>query len=275
MVIQHKIKLLSMEDELKFKNNFDVSSKSGDTSECVINLGIYSEAAAEILNCVAHKLNINDVYTFKNGNIFVKCNNEVVISSSGEICLKFKAIHLDRPPERNRFSIFKNVKKYDCTLEGIEEIVKAIKDKLANDLKKCWLLAPKWRSKKSPVFEYLESGIVIIYEYLKGRNIDDIKAKYDQETLDMFIGKKIEDPFVLPAIETIHNEIAKIVEDRDNDLEKIDKEYIQKSNRDIAEMWTKYNKNRKQIENEAIEKITNLKNQISEMLKMKNIKLEV
>ena len=82
------------------------------------------------------------------------------------------------------------------------------------------------------------------------------------------IGKKVEDQFVISAIETIQNEIAKIAETRDNDLKNAEAEYRAESNR----LWTKNKENKERIANEATEKIKELQNQINEMMKMGNVK---
>ena len=116
-------------------------------------------------------------------------------------------------------------------------------------------------------YEYRETDYRILYEVLKGRNTDKLKAKYDQVKWDEMIGKKVEDQFVISAIETIQNEIAKIAETRDNDLKNSEAEYRAESNK----LWTKNKENKERITNEAMEKIKNLQNQISGMMKMGNI----
>ena len=82
------------------------------------------------------------------------------------------------------------------------------------------------------------------------------------------IGKKVEDQFVISAIETIQNEIAKIAETRDNDLKNAEAEYRAESNK----LWTKNRENKERITNEAMEKIKELQNQINEMMTMGSIK---
>ena len=117
-------------------------------------------------------------------------------------------------------------------------------------------------------YEYRETDYRILYEVLKGRDVDKLKAKYDQVKWDEMIGKKVEDQFVISAIETIQNEIAKIAETRDNDLKNAEAEYRAESNR----LWTKNRENKERITNEAMEKIKELQNQINEMMTMGSIK---
>ena len=117
-------------------------------------------------------------------------------------------------------------------------------------------------------YEYRETDYRILYEVLKGRDEDKLKAKYDQVKWDEMIGKKVEDQFVISAIETIQNEIAKIAETRDNDLKNAEAEYRAESNK----LWTKNRENKERITNEAMEKIKELQNQINEMMTMGSIK---
>lgn len=77
----------------------------------------------------------------------------------------------------------------------------------------------------------------------------------------------MEDQFVISAIETIQNEIVKIAETRDNDLNNAEAEYRAECNR----LWTKTKENKERIANEAMKKIKDLQNQISDMMKMGNI----
>lgn len=279
MSFRRNISFLTVKEERKFENNNVVSYNYGGRLESVTFLGIYSEKAASLLNEVinwrirtcaakAGKEYYDDVNSLKGGGLFVKCNCEVVISSIGEVGLKFKEVGGEY------------IKKYVRTASGVDEITKAIKDKIANVLKKFWTAYSKYidhdeiikitetgRSGNDIVFEYSEADYRILYEVLKGRNMDKLKAKYDQVKWDEMIGKKVEDQFVLTAIETIQNEIAKITENRDNDIKAADEEYRQEFNR----LWNKNKENKERIINDAMEKIKNLQNQISDMMKMGNI----
>lgn len=281
MNLQREIKFLSVEEERKFENNNVVSSNYGSIHESVTYLGVHSEKAATLLNEVINcrirtcktKFNkeyYNDVDVLRGGGLFVKCNAEVVISSIGEVGLKFKEAY------------GKNIKKYIRAVSAPAEINKAIKDKIANELKKFWMAYSKYlkehdgvlkfkrtnRNGDDVTYEYCETDYRILYEVLKGRNVDKLKAKYDQVKWDEMIGKKVEDQFAISAIETIQNEIVKIAETRDNDLKNAEAEYRAESNR----LWTKNKENKERIANEAMEKIKELQNQINEMMKMGNMK---
>ena len=280
MSLRRNISFLTVKEERKFKNNNVVSCNYGGRRESVTFLGIYSEKAASLLNEVINwRINIcktkfareyyDDVNSLKGGGLFVKCNCEVVISSIGEVGLKFKEAYGEY------------IKKYIRAVSAPAEINKAIKDKITNELKKFWMAYSKYLKEYDGVlkfkitnrngddvsYEYREADYRILYEVLKGRNTYKLKAKYDQVKWDEMIGKKVEDQFVLTAIETIHNEIAKITENRDNDIKAADDEYRAEFNR----LWTKNKENKERIANEAMKKIKDLQNQISDMMKMGNI----
>lgn len=280
MNIEREIKFLSVEEERKFENNNIASSSYGSIHESVTYLGIHSEKAATLLNEVinwrirtcntkANKEYYNGVDSLKGGGLFVKCNAEVVISSIGEVGLKFKEAYGEY------------IKKYIRAVSAPAEINKAIKDKIANELKKFWMAYSKYIKEHDGViklkitnrngddvsYEYRETDYRILYEVLKGRNVDKLKAKYDQVKWDEMIGKKVEDQFVISAIETIQNEIAKIAETRDNDLKNVEAEYREEYDR----LWTKNKENKERIINEAMKKIKELQNQINEIMKMGNI----
>lgn len=281
MNLQREIKFFSVEEERKFENNNVVSSSYRSSYESITYLGIHSKKAATLLNevinwrirtCAAKagkEYYYDGVDSLKGGGLFVKCNCEVVISSIGEVGLKFKEAYREY------------IKRYIRAVSAPAEINKAIKDKIANELKKFWMAYSKYLKEHDGVFkfkrtnrngddieyEYRETDYRILYEVLKGRNVDKLKAKYDQVKWDEMIGKKVEDQFVISAIETIQNEIVKIAETRDNDLNNAEAEYRAECNR----LWTKTKENKERIANEAMKKIKDLQNQISDMMKMGNI----
>ena len=262
--------------------------------ESVTYLGVYSEKAAILLNEVINwKINIciekyveekkacsvylpkyydDDDFPVKGGGLFVKCNAEVVISSIGEVCLKFKEVGDEY------------IKKYIRAAFGVDEMTKAIKEKIANELKKFWeahseeinnneMLKIKStnESGEENVFEYREADYLVLYDFLKGRSIDKLKSKYDQTKLDEMIGKRVEDQFVITAIETIQNEIAKIAETCEDEIYNMEAEFRENCNKLLDMMSKKNEENKKRIADKGMEKIKDLQNQISEMIKMGNI----
>lgn len=267
--------------------------------ESVTYLGVYSEKAAILLNevinwkintCIEEYVeakkngyvyppryfNDDDDFPIKGGGLFVKCNAEVTISTISEVCLKFKEVGDEY------------IKKYIRAAFGVDEMTKAIKEKIANELKKFWeahseeinnngMLKIKStnESGEENVFEYREADYLVLYEFLKGRSIDKLKSKYDQTKLDEMIGKRVEDQFVITAVETIQNEIAEIAETCEGEIYNMEAEFRENCNK-LFDMMSKKNKeNKKRIADKGMEKIKDLQNQISEMIKMGNINFAV
>ena len=150
--------------------------------ESVTYLGVYSEKAAILLNEVINwKMNTckikseyylkedkngrihrprspkyyNDTYFLCGGGLFVKCNAEVAISSVREVCLKFKE-------DGNEY-----IKKYVRVASGVDEMTKAIKEKIANELKKFWTTYAEEidNDKILEIEETNESGEEIVFKY--------------------------------------------------------------------------------------------------------------
>ena len=221
--IQREIKFLSVEEERKFENNNVASSSYGSIHESVTYLGIHSEKAATLLNEVinwriktcstkANKEYYNGVDSLKGGGLFVKCNADVVISSIGEVGLKFKEAYGEY------------IKKYIRAVSAPAEINKAIKDKITNELKKFWMAYSKYLKEYDGVlkfkiinrngddvsYEYRETDYRILYEVLKGRNTDKLKAKYDQVKWDEMIGKKWKISLSSPQLKQFKMKLQKL-----------------------------------------------------------------
>ena len=221
--IQREIKFLSVEEERKFENNNVASSSYGSIHESVTYLGIHSEKAATLLNEVinwriktcstkANKEYCDGVDSLKGGGLFVKCNAEVVISSIGEVGLKFKEAYGEY------------IKKYIRAVSARAEINKAIKDKIANELKRFWTTYSKYlkdhngvikimftnRNGDDVAYEYRETDYRILYEVLKGRDVDKLKAKYDQVKWDEMIGKKWKISLSSPQLKQFRMKLQKL-----------------------------------------------------------------
>ena len=101
-----------------------------------------------------------------------------------------------------------------------------------------------------------------LYEFLKGRDIDKIKAKYGKDVYERIIGTQINDQFLLSALEVIKNEINNTILERNARLEQIDKDYTERYNKMMAEK-----KNTKDnVSAEAAKKIDDLNKQMAEMM---------
>ena len=149
------------------------------------------------------------------------------------------------------------VTDYCRAATGFTEITKSIKDKIANSLKE-WFMDYQNQQvhvdvsaarRSDDYYLYQNNGsknsfnIVqahgcepchfnvskeeyrCLYETLKGRDKDKIKAKYGNEIYKNLIGSKIEDQFVISAVEVIRNEINNTMNEKNARLGQIEKEY--------------------------------------------------
>lgn len=272
MSLDREIKFFNVEDEKKFEMPV---MKYGER-ESVMYLEIFSRASAGLLNQVINwkvgSCNTKNrtwgtpgVGDLIGGGLFVKCRAEVVVSTIGEIGLKFN--------ERGNESIGKYVR----ISSGVAERTKTIKDKLANELKKYWNAYSKCISEQGGVlkvrinenevseeYDIRETDYRLLYEVLKGRNINKLKEKYSAAIWDQMIGKKIEDQFILTAIETIKGEISKLVSFREDELKKAEEEY----NEVRKNLQADYQSKQEQIKSEASIKIKELEEQILGMKKV-------
>lgn len=101
-----------------------------------------------------------------------------------------------------------------------------------------------------------------LYETLKGRSEEKIRAKYGKDIYEQIVGSKIEDQFIISALEVIKNEINNAINEKKARLSEIDKEY---SERYQALMDEK--KARIQIvTDESTHKVNELNKQLAEMM---------
>lgn len=101
-----------------------------------------------------------------------------------------------------------------------------------------------------------------LYETLKGRDEEKIRTKYGKDIYEQIVGSKIEDQFVISALEIIKNEINNAINEKKARLSEIDKEY---SERYQALMDEK--KARIQIvTDESTHKVNELNKQLAEMM---------
>lgn len=269
MALNREIKFFTVEDEKTYENPV---SKWGST-ETVMYLDIFSRKAAALLNAVINwkvescntkhrtwgSVGVDDLI---GGGLFVKCRAEVVVTTIGEVGLKFE--------ERGNESI----RKYIRISNGTAERLSSIKDKLGNELKKYWNaysksidnMGGKFNIKivengTTEEFEITETDYRILYEVLKGRNINKLKGKYAAKKWDEMIGKKIEDQFILTAIETIKGEISKVVEMRESELKRIEEDYNTQRNN----LNNIFKSNQEKVKTEAEIKIKELQEQINGM----------
>lgn len=268
MTMTREIKFFSVEDEKKYEKPYIKWS----CTESVIYLDLFSKKSAVLINEVIN-WKVNDSATRRRcagavGGLFVKCHAEVVISTIGEVGLKFEERGDDY------------IKKYIRTANGISERLIMIKDKLANELKKFWntheksINAQGGKFKRvltvnetTEEFEFTETDYRILYEILKNRNTDKLIAKYSKVKFDEMHGNKIEDMFILTAIETIKSEISQIIDNKEAALKQNGDEY----NENQKKLRNHYEEARDQIIQTANEKIKELQEQIINMKNMGNL----
>ena len=211
------------------------------------------------------------------GGLIVKGKAQVTINDMNEVGVYF----------RDRWSIGKYVR----VASGRTEIIKSIKDKIGNELKKrC--KAHRDEQIIIDVKEYTQmygtsnenlvidqnivttndSGrkIIVIslneyralYEFLKNREPSKIKERYGTKAFDTMVGHRIEDQFLLSAIDVIKNEI-KNVEHECTEL-------CKKAEEDFNESYNKIRRDRDSAkaaaETAKVSKIAELQNQLKELL---------
>ena len=257
-------------------------------TEAFFDLGLTSQKAAVLLNYLFTKKMLSctskrgyyyskDADSVIGGGLIVKGKAQVTINDMNEVGVYF----------RDRWSIGKYVR----VASGRTEIIKSIKDKIGNELKKLWksyrdeqiIIDVKEFAKLSGTNDEIldldqnivttnDSGRTIIvislneyralYEFLKNREPSKIKERYGTKAFDVMVGHRIEDQFLLSAIDVIKNEI-KNVEHECTEL-------CKKAEEDFNESYNKIKKDRDDAKANAEiaknSKIADLQNQLKELL---------
>lgn len=234
MVMLRKMSLMSdpvNEYEARFKSFFD--------------LGITSQKSAILLNFLLDKkLNFCEVkrvyyyrtcpdfHNVKGGGLFIKGDAQFTINDINEVGIYFN----------DKYAI----NKYIRVAAGQASLIKTIKDKIANELKKLWKNFQQNEKIFIDVNEYTtiydaeknqynvlninqnfvtvldnDKKVVSInfneyralYEFLKSRDIEKIKERNGIETFNTMIGNRITDQFIISAIDVIKNEIKNVKEE--------------------------------------------------------------
>lgn len=256
---------LNAEEEAKYIKSFN---KYGDVHK-LINLDIIGEKSAALLNTMlnwrfnscsskAYRHYSGGVEDLVGGGIFVKCMAQVVIDNLGNVSLLFKKYH--------------KIHEFLRVAAGEDEILKAIKDKLGNELKKFWKSMDT--STDKTLKEITVKGLKennefklmavsfdeyrVLYEVLKGRDQKKIEKKYGTAAVNEMIGKKLEDQFVIAAIETCKIEINRFITERNVALKEAEEAYSKE--RDL--LYRNYNNKKADIEGAAKAKIEEMEEQI-------------
>ena len=197
-------------------------------------LNVYSNKAVLLINAaltckknncaisVRSMWNANPVV--KGGGLFIQGRGQVIVNELNEIMMYFNNVN----GIRNYCRIATD--NGDYTNKNIE-LIKTIKDKLANLIKECWneiksadetaiLYAKVYgqtnensyldvsKYEKNDGVTFSKNDYRCLYEYLKGRDIEKIKFKYGEKTFDDMIGHKIEDQFIITAVDLLKQQIA-------------------------------------------------------------------
>jgi len=219
--------------KLSAVNEEQIKSKS----ESFFDLGITSQKAAVLLNYMfQHKLEhcatkrgyyyrTKTVDSVNGGGLLVKGKAQITINDMNEVGIYF----------RDQWAIG----KYIRVAAGKTEIIKSIKDKMGNELKKLWKMfkderividikdhtalyneTGKYLNLSDDIVTTTESGkkVIIIslneyralYEFLKSREPAKIKERYGTTAYNTMVGQRIEDQFLLSAIDVIKNEIRNV-----------------------------------------------------------------
>jgi len=107
----------------------------------------------------------------------------------------------------------------------------------------------------------------VLYEYLKGRDKDKTIKKYGKAAYSAMIGKKIEDQFLISAIEVIHSEIKQAI----NECEATKKSLSEQEQVAINEIRKKYQDLREAANAQKEAKLTELQSNMKQMTAMANI----
>ena len=259
-----------------------------------IDLGITSEKSALLLNfLLGFKLNgcrkkwrsgrVYDYTDVVGGGLLVKCDGQITINMMDEIGIKFDA---DWKMDR-----------YIRIASGRTEIIKSVKDKIANELKKVWnscvfdrntsgtLKIHDWEeygsagdSTKTWTLASLkpeningDEAVLItwgeyrtLYEVLKGRNEAKIKAKYGEEAWKTMIGARIDNPAFNIPIEMIQKQI----EEAGVEFTEKEQRYNEQYNNELNALRAKKDADITAARQERDEKIKELELQLKGIIEM-------
>ena len=270
--------------------------------DTTVDLGIASPKSALLLNFLFNRLDADrpthTKWTRRYGNETVQSGGGLLTRAEARVMIDdFSRVTI-------YFDQQYAVGKYIRVAEGKAAVRKAILDKIANELKKAWkkysvadkiqilykshisnrevygvLNTSNWEKtdyldlkgiqtvKDERDREFVEVSLNeyrALYEFLKGRDPEKVKERNGITAWNSMIGKQIEDQFLISAVETIKNEIAKVKETYAQQCSEASNE------RDTAKSLADKICREKidSYQNEMKNKIEELKAQMAEMVKM-------
>lgn len=280
-----EIRKLTVANEEKIKSS----------NNAFFDLGITSQKSAVLLNyllqtkltfCPSKRGYFYSTKTTDNvlgGGLLIKCEAQITINEMNEVGVYF----------RNSWSIDRYLR---IARGNHSEELKSIKDKIGNELKKLWknkggddnsngyfcinvldntkiygsvsehldidknLMINADNGSKMIVISYKEYRA--LYEYLKGRDTDKIKERYGAEAYENMIGARVEDQFLLAAIDVIKNEIKNVEQNYSDLCKQADADF----NEAYKVLRTQHEQKKMEVEKAKIEKIGELQQQMRDLL---------
>lgn len=196
--------------------NFTKGVKDWMTIKKFIGLDIYGKKSAYLLanvidNCFKRARGL--VGKTIGSKFFLEGGSSIAINSNDEIGILFSRY--------NTISKLRNAR-------GDFERLKTIKDMLANEIQMYWkeravpgkeieihATLVKNNNNEKVVDRVSWSEYGLLYEVLKSSDLKKIEKKYDTKVKDSMIGQKIEDQFILTALEMLDAEFDKICREED------------------------------------------------------------
>ena len=227
----------------------------------------------------------------KGGGLLIRGCAEIAINDLNEVKLHFG----------NTWAIGTYI-RVAC---GKTERIKAIKNKIAEELKRYWksfhyskdeedmsielLRASKLSTSTYSNQEYLKvndedvseingkkylkvsfNEYRVLYEFFKGRDKEKSIDRYGRKAYNTMIGQRIEDQFLLSAIEIIKGEINTVIDEFNKNFN----ESMKEESKEVNEVRLKRNNDRKEMERIKNEKIAECQDRINELIKMSALTAE-
>ena len=258
-------------------------------SESFFDLGITSQKAAVLLNylfqyklehCASKRgyyYNTKTADSVNGGGLLVKGKAQITINDMNEVGIYF----------RDHWAI----NKYVRVASGKSEVIKSIKDKMGNELKKLWKMfkderividikdhtalyneVGKYLTLSDDIVTTTESGkkVIIIslneyralYEFLKSREPAKIKERYGTTAYNTMVGQRIEDQFLLSAIDVIKNEIRNVEHEYSETCKRAEESF----NESYKQLREKRDLEKAEAEKAKLFKIEELNQQMKDLL---------
>jgi hypothetical protein len=258
---QHKVSFLSVKDTIDFTKG--ITDSYSDSYKKFIGLGIYSEHSAYLLNqLIDYKWNtlMKDPAHPVHSCMLIHCGCNVGITNFGEVGLIFR--------------FYNKIGKFFKVYDSAETRIASIKCKIASELKSFWDDMTQ-NGETSIMIEGINDDdetwndainsdeYQVLYETLRGKNVNKIQKKYGVNTYNKMIGHKLENQLVFNAISTIQTEILKLVEDKNIESQRLTEEFNKKFN----ELFDKRDKDLMNLDMIFNQKIDELEKQSKMLLK--------